>query len=67
MVHLMCYVLEPALYTLDALDHLGHFGTNDSLAIQRFPEGLSLSGPSVLRNQVIIKNIMKAEKGTVLT
>jgi len=60
MVHLMCYVLEPALYTLNALDHLGYLGTNDRLAIQRFAEGLSLSSPSVFRNQ---KNIMKTEKG----
>jgi hypothetical protein len=49
MIHLMRYVLQPILYALNALDHLGHLGTNNSLVVQIFAEGFALSGPPACR------------------
>jgi hypothetical protein len=46
VVHLVCYVLKPAMRGLDARDHLSQPCADDGLSAQWFAERLPLLRPS---------------------
>jgi hypothetical protein len=58
VVHLVCYVLEPAMRGLDTGDHLGQLCADDGLSVQWFAERLPLLGPPA-RGEKSLVNIEK--------
>jgi len=59
VVHLVCYVLKPAMCGLDARDHLGQLCADHGLSVQWFSERLPLLRPPA-RGEISLVNIKKA-------
>lgn len=53
IIHLISKILKPTLYALDTGDHSGEFASNDCLGVEGLAEGLALSSPPKVDDQIL--------------